>query len=421
MTNFLFVSHNPFIISGYAIQLKMIIEKLWEFNPEYNIMVLACNFEGIQTNVDKPISIKDYISYRNNQNQNKNNNDNLEYDKDSDIYNKLKIHFLNPMVQTEYWKTIHQICIHSNIDKLICYMDIWCYEKYDISKIDCKKYIWLPVHNNFLPNPLVSNDSKIGITEVRNLWHLPYFDKIATFSTFGMRVLEEYGYNPTFINHAINSKDFYFTDNKYELRNKYGIEKNSFICLMIARNSEAFDRKGFLPQMTAFANFSKNKPNCKLMILENSTYSLEKGCLNLKKIAIDLNILSKIILINDSIHKTHHIRELYNLSDVLLCASRSEGFGIPMVEAQFCNLKVITNKCTSMPANTYFGVCVEPRQISNIIRGENSWSIPCETGISEVLNDFYNNTLDKYNIQMIDKNKYNIDFIFESWKKFLDL
>ena len=38
-----------------------------------------------------------------------------------------------------------------------------------------------------------------------------------------------------------------------------------------------------------------------------------------------------------------------------------------------------------------------------------------------VLEDFYNNQLDKYNIKPIPKEKYDIDNVFEDWKKFLNI
>jgi glycosyltransferase involved in cell wall biosynthesis len=417
MLKILFASHNPYIVSGYAIQLYYLINKLYEYKEQIEIRVLCFNDEGVGTGVNSPISISEYAT------MNTSIATSSFVDTKSRMYNELKLYFAG-LITTDinvdvYWEKIHQVVVNYKCDKVICFMDIWPYEKYDVSSIKCDKYVWLPIHNNFLNHSLITK-MEYNL-ETRNLWHLPYFNKIATFSTFGMEVLKSFMYEPTFINHVIDKTVYYNSHNKAELREKYGLLKNSYICLMIARNAEHNDRKGYLPQLKAFALFSKDKLNCKLLIHENSTYSLDKGITNLKEHAKTLGILKNIIVVDRSIRSKEHIRELYNLSDVLLCASRSEGFGVPMVEAQFCDLLVITNKCTSMPFNTSYGVCVEPDDISLSLNGENSWSNPSPERICEVLNNFYIANLDEYNIKPIDKTKYDINVVFEDWKKFLDI
>ena len=64
---------------------------------------------------------------------------------------------------------------------------------------------------------------------------------------------------------------------------------------------------------------------------------------------------------------------------------------------------------------------LEPEKISYIINNQNSWSDPSPEKIACVLEDFYNNQLDKYNIKPIPKEKYDIDNVFEDWKKFLNI
>jgi glycosyltransferase involved in cell wall biosynthesis len=419
MLKLLFVSHNPYIISGYGIQLYYLINKLYSSIKEVEIRVICFNQEGIETHINSPVLAKDYLKMRE-----KNESNPSIIDKNSRMYNELLLYFNGKITydipKGIYWQKIHQIFLGYNCDKMIIFMDLWPFEKYNIHNISCEKYLWLPVHNNFLLNPLIKNNEFYSL-ETRNLWHLPYFTKIATFSQFGVSVLQSYLYDPFFLNHVVDKNFFYNTKNKKDLRKTYRINEDDYICLIVARNSESNDRKGYLSQFEAFAAFSKNKPNCKLLVHDNHTFSLDKGMTNLKEKARSLGILTKIVVTDSSFVPKERIRDLYNLSDVLLCASRSEGFGVPIVEAQFCDLLVITNKCTSMPENTYFGVSVEPEKISYIINNQNSWSDPSPEKIACVLEDFYNNQLDKYNIKPIPKEKYDIDNVFEDWKKFLNI
>lgn len=60
---------------------------------------------------------------------------------------------------------------------------------------------------------------------------------------------------------------------------------------------------------------------------------------------------------------------LYNAFDVLLMPSMSEGFGMPLLEAQACGVPVVTLNFSSMPELTFSGQCLEPIQLAWEERG----------------------------------------------------
>ena len=292
------------------------------------------------------------------------------------------------------------------------------FDTYDIPSIKCKKYIWLPVHSGYLPHKLLQFNDNVN-AECLTLKHLPFFDKIATFSKFGVELLHMFGYKSVFINHMVDGNFFYNMNVKNVTRAKYGILPNDFVCLMIARNGEASDRKAYFAQLEAFAQFAKDKPNAKLIIHDN--YMGPQPLVNISKVIDRLNIKSKIIGTDITFRSNENVRDLYQMSDVLLCASRSEGFGLPMVEAQFCELLVITTNCTSMPDNTYYGICTEPDKISQKVYNRNGWSDPSVDTIVNALNDIYTNNLAKYPIKPIDKTQYDENLLVKEWIRFLEL
>jgi glycosyltransferase involved in cell wall biosynthesis len=330
----------------------------------------------------------------------------------------LNVKFYFPGESKQHWEKLHIFSIRFKPEKLLVYQDIFMFDKYDVSCIDCKKYLLLPVHSAYLPHTLLQFDNGIN-SECLTLKQLPFFDKIATFSKFGVEVLKLFGHESSFIDHIIDSNFFYNMNCKNETRLKYNLSETDYICLMVARNSEPSERKAYIQQLNAFAIFAKDKPNAKLLIHNN--YRGNNPGIDMDVVISNLDICKNVIKTDNTINANEHIRDLYQMADVLLCASKSEGFGLPMVEAQFCELLVISTNCTAMADNTYFGICTEPESISHTVNGINGWCNPSVNNIVTALNDIYNNELSKYNIKPIDKIRYDKSTIVKEWVNFLEL
>ena len=414
----LFSSHAPFTTAGYSTQLTHIVNGLYSYDP-------TIEFGFICWDIPKtflPYSEKPYT---------------FNYLFNICSTKKIAINKFNANIKAKFylcgerknfWPKIEIFNRDFKCDKLIVFQDIWPFERYKISQIPCEKYLYIPIHNNFLKNRFI--DYKMFKNrEINNLYHLPFFDKIATPSLFGVKVLESYDYTPTLIDHIVEETQI--SDTIQQLRLKYKLDENAFICLMIARNSCQHDRKAFIEQFKAFALFlntlSKDERDaCRLILHENYSYSL-KGLINLEIHAKKLNILDKIIITNRTINSTEHIVQLYKLADVLLCASKSEGFGLPMVEAQIHGTPVITTNCTAMTTNTYYGICTEPEEVSVTEGGMNSWSNPSPKNVQDAITYIYNKKHNKdnsnYNFQLrpIDKSIYATTTIIDHWLSFLGL
>jgi len=59
-------------------------------------------------------------------------------------------------------------------------------------------------------------------------------------------------------------------------------------------------------------------------------------------------------------YPAEHMAYIYNAADVLLGASMSEGFGIPLIEAQACGCPVVTTNWSALPELTVNGIATEP-------------------------------------------------------------
>jgi glycosyltransferase involved in cell wall biosynthesis len=79
---------------------------------------------------------------------------------------------------------------------------------------------------------------------------------------------------------------------------------------------------------------------------------------------------------------------LYNAADVYMGASMSEGFGIPLIEAQACGLPVVTTDFSAMPELVRWGHAVKPADM--VWTPLNSWQAwPDVHGIRDALDRLY--------------------------------
>jgi len=400
----------PLIISGYSNQINHLVVQLVKYNSKIEIGIVCWNFLTNFSSLD-PFTLESIIQICTNIKCGL-----LLNDETKKAFQNVKFYF--PGERKQHWEKLHIFAIRFKPDKLLVYQDIFMFDKYDVTSIKCKKYLLLPIHSAYLPHGLLQFDNGIN-GECLTLKQLPFFDKISTFSKFGIEVLKIFGYESTLIDHIIDSDFFYNMNCKNEIRLKYNISTTDYICLMVARNSEPSERKAYIYQLNAFAIFAKDKPNVKLLIHNN--YQGNNPGVDLDKLILQLNITKNVIKTDSTISSNEHIRDLYQISDVLLCASKSEGFGLPMVEAQFCELLVISTNCTAMSDNTYYGICTEPETISHTVNGIHGWCNPSVNNIASALNDIYNKELSKYNIKQIDKMRYDKSTILKEWVRFLEL
>ena len=117
-----------------------------------------------------------------------------------------------------------------------------------------------------------------------------------------------------------------------------------------------------------------------------------------------------------------HMCTLYNSFDVLLNASKGEGFGIPIIEAQACGTPVVIGDWTAMSELLFAGWRVEKSEAERVWNGQGAYMFTPRVGaITDRLVQAYKATGTAYPEAVTGAAAYDADVITETyWKPALD-
>lgn len=214
-----------------------------------------------------------------------------------------------------------------------------------------------------------------------------------SYSKWGHEQLLREGVENTYIPHGIDTSIFKVLTDRANVatfkRNLTGID-NAFLCVMVAANKGFPDRKWFQGQLEVFRDFARDVPEARLYLhtLPTGHY----GGLDFKQFAARLGMDGKLIFPNPYMYRLGYPPEfltlVYNAADVLLGVSRSEGFGIPIVEAQACGCPVIVTNFSAMPELVRWGHAVEVESLE--LTGMMSYqAIPSKASMVDKLGRLY--------------------------------
>lgn len=223
---------------------------------------------------------------------------------------------------------------HFNADIIIGLFDIWGANPEDLKQIP--RFIpWTPIDTDPVQPPMLMN--------------LRFSNRIIAMSKFGQRVLKEQGFSSTYIPHHVDTDIFKPLD-KAQAKAAFGLPPDAFVFGMVSANKDGLPRKSFGQVIEAFAKFVEKHQNAFLYIHTNPD---QPGGYPIKLHAAQAGIAQRVIFPDlykwsFDIPKTD-MPKIYSLFDVLLSPSSTEGFAIPIIEAQACGVPVIVNNYTSMP------------------------------------------------------------------------
>lgn len=173
-----------------------------------------------------------------------------------------------------------------------------------------------------------------------------------TMSKWGLAKLQEAGLsNGLYIPHAIESEFHVLTDRLPIIEFRRHLPRGTdHLTLMVGKNY-ADGRKNYEDQMQAWAEFARDKPGCTLYIHAPAPW--EPGAPDLVELGEKCGISGRLVFSKgvDPLCgiSAHRMALLYNAADVFLGCSLSEGFGVPIIEAQACGSPVVVGSYTAMP------------------------------------------------------------------------
>lgn len=212
-----------------------------------------------------------------------------------------------------------------------------------------------------------------------------------TYSKWGHTMLRNAGVPNRYIAHGVETNTFRILDDGEVARFRQQVLGNpEHLTIMVAANKGFPDRKAFQVQLRAWAAFAKDKPGARLVLHTEPTQMY--GGIDFAALTRNLGIENKVIFPPRYEYfkgfPAEYMALFYNAADILLGASMSEGFGIPLIEAQACGTPVITTNFSAMPELVRWGAAVDPLDV--FWTPMNSWQAwPNHAAITEALQMHY--------------------------------
>lgn len=278
-----------------------------------------------------------------------------------------------------YWDDMAWAVKDFNPTHIVTIHDIWTIAP-EWKPFDVPMYGWIPIHYD--------------PPELQTIVNLRNYETIWSLSLWGKGILEKYHNNVIHIPHIID--DVFFdgifanTNRKAEMRKRIGIPEHAYVFLMVARNTEKSNRKGFDFALQAFNYYKK----CKNPLAHLHMHVNIKGAIDIQDLAKQLDIGNHVTCSDQGVlceygFSSVYLRDLYLMSDVLLCTSAAEGFGLPVIEAQCCGLPVIATNCTAISENVGLGRLSDP--VGSVTGNPGSFSKPNTDNIVKDMIDLERN------------------------------
>jgi len=260
---------------------------------------------------------------------------------------------------------------------VISLIDVWVMQE-TAQKIAPAVWLpWLPIDHDPVPQKVL--DSLQGA-------YLPL-----TYSKWGYKMLNDVGVTNVYIPHGVETNIYRILDaaSVKEFR-RLVLHDPQHLTVMVAANKGYPDRKAFQVQLRAWAAFAKDKPNARLYIHTERTSMY--GGIDFAALLANLGIADRVIFPDRYQYHmglpAEYMALVYNNADAFMGASMSEGFGIPLIEAQACGAPVVTTDFSSMPELVRWGYKVTPADM--FWSPLNAWQAwPDVHGIQAALEELY--------------------------------
>jgi len=227
-------------------------------------------------------------------------------------------------------------------DVVISLQDIWTLDPNLLKQIPR----WIPI---------VPIDHKPVPPGIAARLRLAY--RIITYSQFGYNELKKIGLHSTYIQHTVDTSIVKPLEDKAKIRKELGIPEDIFLFGMISANKDNPPRKSFQQVLDAFKKFHAKHPKSGIYF---HTKMKQKGGFPIEEYAKTLGVNKNIYTIQPYelmyLVDRKGLNKIMNMFDCLLCPSRNEGFGVPIIEAQAACVPPIVTDYTAMSELVTHGV-----------------------------------------------------------------
>lgn len=207
------------------------------------------------------------------------------------------------------------------------------------------------------------------------------------YSQFGRRMLAQAGVEAAYVPHGVEPAVYRVLDAEMVARFRREVFRDaSHVTVMVAAN-KGFDRKAFQVNLRAWAAFAAGEPGALLYIHTDPT--TQAAGVDLQELVAAVGLTGKVMFPDRYSYylgyPAEYLAHVYNAADVLLASSMSEGFGIPIIEAQACGTPVVVTDFASMPELMRWGCAVAPADQFWVSGLQSWWAWPDWRGIRDAL------------------------------------
>jgi glycosyltransferase involved in cell wall biosynthesis len=308
---FLWQANSPHVGSGYGVQSRHILPALRSMPEVEDIVIFA--FYGLQGG---------RLPYR---------------------MGKHTFQMVPTTVEDWGNSAVSNYALEFRSDFVVTLMDIW-----PLAMDYGTGFRWVP----YMPIDCETPDGKIppAFTDRLVNAYLPI-----VYAQYADRKLDDLGYEHVYAPHGAPA-DVYrpLTGMKRRLRALFDMPegaRNGYVFGMVAANKGNPPRKGFPEAFEAFGRLLASGTDAWLYL--HTVADSSQGGPDLRLMAQAYGIADRLIISNQHLllsgaYDEQDMARLFNTFDCLLAPSYSEGFGIPLVEAQCCGVPVITTDAFAM-------------------------------------------------------------------------
>lgn len=244
---------------------------------------------------------------------------------------------------------------HFGADVVITLIDVWTQEGVAAKVAPSLWLPWFPVDTEPVsPRVLDALEGAVPVV----------------YSRFGEKMLREAGVACHYVPHGVEPDVYKVLDARTFRAQAF--RDAPHVTVMVAAN-KGFDRKAFQVNLRAWAAFAEETPGAVLYVHTDPT--TQASGVDLGELVAALGLTERVIFPDRYSYylgyPPEYMAQVYNAADVLLASSMTEGFGLPIIEAQACGTPVIVTDFASMPELVRWGTACAPADV--YWTGLNSW------------------------------------------------